>query len=241
MGMPITVEIQESPDGQELCEEVFAYFRDVDERFSTYQSHSEISRINRGEIVPDEYSKDMRDIFSYAEIVYQKTDGFFDIRTSTGGIDPSGIVKGWAIECAATLLKNRYTKHFFVDAGGDVAVGGGRADGEPWSIGIRNPFAVDENIKILFLREGAVATSGSYIRGNHIYNPHNRKRPILDVVSLTVVGPSMCDADIYATACFAMGKKGIEFIESCAGYEGYQIDKNGIAVMTTGFWMYTKK
>lgn len=239
--MPITVEIQDVLNDESIFKDVFEHFRGVDERFSTYKSQSEISQINHRNVDPGGYSKEMVEVLSYAEVARKNTFGFFDIRTPRGELDPSGIVKGWAIGGAVALLRGRGLKHFFVDAGGDVAVQGGKADGEPWSVGIKNPFAPSENVKIIFLGEGAIATSGTYIRGNHIYNPHDFGEVLLDVVSLTVVGPSICDADIYATAGFAMGREGIRFIEACVGYEGYQIDRTGIATMTSGFEEYTKK
>ena len=34
---------------------------------------------------------------------------------------------------------------------------------------------------------------------------------------------------------FAMQREGINFIEKLKGLEGYMIDKNGIATMTSGF------
>ena len=85
-----------------------------------------------------------------------------------------------------------------------------------------------------------MATSGTYIRGQHIYNPHNRVQTFDDIVSLTVIGPNIYEADRFATAAFAMGKSGIDFIESLPGFEGYIIDSNGIATMTSGFENYVK-
>ena len=46
------------------------------------------------------------------------------------------------------------------------------------------------------------------------------------------------DADRYATAAFAMGTTGIEFIEEMDGFEGYQIDATGRATLTSGFKEY---
>ncbi len=85
-------------------------------------------------------------------------------------------------------------------------------------------------------REGrGVATSGTYVRGQHIYDPHDRTRPLTEIVGLTVVGPDILEADRFATAAFAMGRDGIVFIESMPGLEGYAIDKNGRATLTSGF------
>src|SRR5690242_19350882 len=95
MGMPITLEVAEQAVTQEDMERVFAYFVSVDERFSTFKDTSEISRINRGELLPAQYSEDMQTILTLSEQTRQETNGHFDIHHD-GMIDPSGIVKGWA-------------------------------------------------------------------------------------------------------------------------------------------------
>ena len=85
-----------------------------------------------------------------------------------------------------------------------------------------------------------MATSGSYIRGAHIYNPHAPTAALTDILSITVVGPDVYEADRFATAAFAMGREGINFIERLQGFEGYAIDKSGVATLTSGFEHYTQ-
>ncbi len=314
MGMPITVEVVDPGVTEADIANVFAYFRTVDETFSTYKEHSEISKINRGELRADEYSDDMKTIFALSEQTRQETQGYFDIRHN-GVTDPSGIVKGWAILQAATMLKAAGFMHFYIDAGGDIQVAGNKG-GNAWRIGIRNPFNRNEIVKVLSITDKGIATSGTAIRGQHIYDPHNppRERPhphnphrgrplapihtanaasatlkcepetplratasqssgsirsasashsssvkgerspphfhtspaptdivrqhITDIVSLTVVGPNVYEADRFATAAFAMGKKGIYFIEQLPGFEGYMIDASARATFTSGFERY---
>jgi FAD:protein FMN transferase len=101
MGMPITVEVVDPTVTEADIEKVFAYFRAVDAIFSTYKEHSEMSKINRGELCEEEYSDDMKTILALSEQTRQETQGYFDIRHN-GIVDPSGIVKGWAILEAAT-------------------------------------------------------------------------------------------------------------------------------------------
>lgn len=236
MGMPITVEIVDPTATQEDLEQIFALFIAVDDAFSTYKESSEISRINRGELAPAQYSADMRTILALSEQTRDSTRGYFDIRHN-GICDPSGIVKGWAIQNAAQLLREQGFRHFYVDAGGDIQVAGYNK-GNPWHIGIRNPFERSENVKILSLTDRGIATSGTAIRGQHIYNPHQQDTPILDIVSLTVIGPNIYEADRFATAAFAMGKEGIRFIAQLAGFEGYMIDAQARATFTAGFERY---
>ncbi|MHB8661052.1 MAG: FAD:protein FMN transferase [Minisyncoccota bacterium] len=245
MGMPIEIEIvPTSPRlrraSEDALEEAFAYLVAVDERFSTYKEGSEISRINRGEITPTAASVEMREVFALAEKTKKETNGYFDIKNPTGHLDPSGIVKGWAILNTAALIRKAGHEHFMVNAGGDIATGGKNAERKEWSVGIRNPFKTDEIIKVVYPRGKGIATSGSYIRGAHIYNPHAPEEKLNDIVSITVIGPDALEADRFATAAFAMGKKGVEFIESLPGFEAYAIDARGVATLTSGFGVYTR-
>jgi thiamine biosynthesis lipoprotein len=179
----------------------------------------------------------MRTIFALAEQTKQETNGYFDIQHN-GQVDPSGIVKGWAIANAADILRQKGFVNFYVEAGGDIEVSGCNRRGEPWQIGIRNPFNMNEIVKVVALSAGGVATSGTYIRGQHIYNPKKQDAIITEIVSLTVIGPNIYDADRFATAAFAMGREGIVFIAGLADFEGYQIDQHGQAAFTPGFARY---
>ena len=237
MGMPVTVEVVDASASQALLDRVFRYFEYVDGKFSTYSDQSEISRINRGELSPQDASDDMRAIFTLAEQTRLETSGYFDIRHN-GMYDPSGVVKGWAIYNAARILREAGAASYYVDAGGDIQVAGSNAEGRPWRVGIRNPFNPDEIVKALSLTDCGIATSGTYVRGSHIYNPRDENDPLTEIVSLTVVGPDVCDADRFATAAFAMGREGIFFIESLQGFEGYMISRESRATFTTGFERY---
>lgn len=238
MGMPITVEIIDISAGEQDINEVFSYFKYIDEKFSVYKDTSEITRINSGEIKEYDYSEDMKIVFTLSEETKIKTGGYFDISASNGKYDPSGLVKGWAIYNASKILEKLGFNNFYVEAGGDIQVSGKNNEGQNWKIGIRNPFNIKEIVKALCVENKGVATSGTYIRGQHIYNPRQRNKPITEIISLTVIGPNVYEADRFATAAFAMAEKGIEFIENLPGFECYMIDKNSRAVMTSGFEKY---
>ncbi len=239
MGMPITVQINDKSARCSYIDAIYDYFNSIDKRFSTYKMTSEISRLNRKEISEDQCSEEMKTALALCRQTRRETNGYFDIR-SNGISDPSGLVKGWAVNNAATLLSSFGLRHFFIDAGGDIQMQGNNEQGGLWRVGIRNPFNRKEIVKVLTLTGKGVATSGTAIRGQHIYNPHNRSAKIEEIVSLTVIGPNIYEADRFATPAFAMGRTGIEFIESLPEFEGYMIDRNGIATMTSGFERYTK-
>ena len=234
MGMPVILEVVDSGvTGQDL-DSVFAYFEYVDRKFSTYKVESEISLINRHEITPEQSSEDMKAIFTLAEQTRQETNGYFDI-VRNGICDPSGIVKGWAIYNAAEILRQAGFENYYVSAGGDIQVSGKNDQGQDWRIGIQNPFNTNEIVKVLSIQNRGVATSGTYVRGQHIYNPKNSDQSITGIVSLTVIGPNIYEADRFATAAFAMESVGILFIEELEGFEGYMIDRHGLATYTSGF------
>ncbi len=239
MGMPIIVEVVDARVTEEVFAEVFDYFTYVDEKFSTYKDSSEITALNRGAITLEQASADMQLIFALAEQTRLETDGYFDI-AHDGICDPSGIVKGWAIYQAAEILHKKGFANFYVDAGGDIQMTGKNSQGKKWRVGIQNPFNPREIVKVLSVSNCGVATSGTYVRGQHIYNPKDHAQPITDVVGLTVLGPNIYEADRFATAAFAMGREGIRFIEELEGFEGYQIDRDGQATYTSHFARYVQ-
>lgn len=237
MGMPITIEVVDEVDTKVLAD-VFAWFGAVDARFSTYRAHSEINRFNRGEILEAALSPDVQDVFAMAHRTEMQTDGFFNMCKMDGSVDPSGIVKGWAINKAAQMLRGSGAENFYVDAGGDIQSQGVNEDGKNWRVGIRSPFQMSEIIKVVAPRGHGMATSGSYIRGHHIWNPHAPSETLADVVSITVLGPDVLEADRFATAAFAMGADGVYFIESLPGFEAYQVNAHGVATQTSHFKDY---
>ncbi len=237
MGMPITIEIVDRVKEDDI-KSVFDYFIHVDKIFSTYKKTSEISRINREELKKKDWSLEMQQVIRLCEETKKLTNGYFDILRN-GKLEPAGLVKGWAIQNAADLLKDKGYRNFYIDAGGDIQLSGENKKGNTWRIGIRNPFNQKQIIKVILARDKGIATSGTYIRGYHIYNPHNALASN-NIVSITVIGPNIYEADRFATAAFAMGERGISFISSLSGFEGYMVDKGGMATYTKGFSKYVQ-
>ncbi len=238
MGMPIGLTVLDEGVRQHHLETVFAEFSAIDAQFSPFKDDSEVSRFNRGEITEKDISSRMREVIALCEKTKQETGGYFDISRPDGAIDPCGMVKGWAIRNAVRQIADMGFSNFCVAAGGDIQCHGVNDEGAEWTVGIRNPFLQDEIVKVLQPKGYGVATSGNYIRGDHIYNPHTGRYGSDNIVSLTVIGPDVLEADRYATAAFAMGRGGIYFIERVPGLEGYEIDSSGTARMTNGLKKY---
>lgn len=237
MGMPITVEVVDSSVTPQDFRDVFSLFKQIDRQFSPYKKTSEVSRINRKEVAEAEYSEEMREILSLAGKAKDKTNGYFDVYRN-GYFDPSGVVKGWAIQKACELLKTKCLQNFSINAGGDVQVSGNNSHDQNWRVGIRHPFEHDKIVKTIRIENEGIATSGTYLRGEHIYNPLQKAQPVRDIVSLSVIGPDILYADLMATAAFAMGRHGIHFIDSLSDCAGYMIDKDGVATYTRAFEKY---
>lgn len=233
MGMPSSIRILDPAADPADAQAVLDYWQRVDSIFSTYRPDSEMERLNRGELETADLSAEMQAVLSLCEQTKLETAGYFDIRRGNRR-DPSGLVKGLAIWNAAEILSNRGFEHFYLEIGGDVEARGTDESGERWRVGIQNPFEPKQIIKAIHLSDQGVATSGTYRRGTHVYDPIQGET-VTDPVSLTVVGPNVYDADRFATAAFAMGESGIRFIQSLPGFEGYMIRPNREAYYTPGF------
>lgn len=105
--------------------------------------------------------------------------------------------------------------------------------GRAWRVGIRHPEIADRVAGVVDVRDLAVATSGAYERGDHILDPRSG-RPARDLLSLTVIGPSLTLADAYSTAAFAMGRGGASWIAGIPGYEAHAVTADRRAVWTEG-------
>lgn len=237
MGMPISAGIVDETAAETDLDAVATLFAEIDRRFSTYRSDSEVSRFNRGLLQMHELSDELTEVIRLSEETRVLSDGAFDIWRGQS-IDPSGLVKGWAIQRAAVLLRERGFVDCFVDAGGDIQASGVNQHGTPWRVGIRNPFDRNEIVKVVAVSDRGVATSGTAIRGAHIIDPARNAPVDSPLVSLTIVGPTIFEADRIATAAFAMGQAGFAFVSNLHGFEAYGIDKAGTSFRTPGFDRY---
>jgi FAD:protein FMN transferase len=230
MGMPVRAVVRDPGPYRAALDGVFAWLRWVDATFSTYDPSSEISRWGRGELALGDAHPLVGAVLDRCERLRAATGGAFDIRFRRGAPpDPSGLVKGWAIERAAARLAAAGARDFCLDAGGDVLVRGG-----PWRIGIRHPRQRGRLAGVLTLRDGAVATSGAYERGPHILDPRTG-RPPAGVLSVTVAGADLGIADAYATAAFALGADGPAWTASLAGHDAMTIMPGDRVRSTPGF------
>jgi thiamine biosynthesis lipoprotein len=234
MGMPVTILV--AGDGAAASAAVDAAFEDfsyLDRTFSPFLPGSAVSRINRGELLLRESGELVQRAADLCRLYEQATEGYFSAWPG-GRFEPSGLVKGLAIDRACSILDRHGCRDYLIDAGGDVQTRGSSPAGGPWRVGIRHPVSRGQVVRVVLAEDLAVATSGTYEKGEHIVNPHTGS-PARGWLSFTVVGPDIFNADIYATAAFAMGEDGLGFIERTPGYEAYAIESSLVATWTEGF------
>jgi thiamine biosynthesis lipoprotein len=231
MGTAVSLEVAD-PVHPAVVDAVFAWLREVDERFSTFRDDSEVSRLDRGELTTAASSPDLRGVLATCAGLWRDTDGFFDAY-ATGRLDPSGYVKGWAVQVAADRLVAAGAVNHCLNAGGDVRVHGSPRPGEPWRIGVRHPWDPRAVCFVLGGTDLAVATSGTYERGAHVVNPRSG-RPATGLRSVTVAGPDLGRADAYATAALAMGEAALAWLAGLCGYESAAITDDGRCFRSAG-------
>ncbi|WP_377274442.1 FAD:protein FMN transferase [Peterkaempfera sp. SMS 1(5)a] len=205
----------------------------VDAVFSTYRPDSQISRLDRGELTAEECDPEVAEVLERCAQAAESTGGWFTARPG-GRLDPSGLVKGWAVEHAARLLRAAGSVSHSVGGGGDIQTTGGAAPGQPWRIGIAHPLRPGRLAAVAAGSGIAVATSGNAERGTHIQNPHSGA-PATDLASLTVVAQSLTEADVWATAGFAMGPDCLGVLEARSGLEALAVLPDGSLRSTSRF------
>jgi thiamine biosynthesis lipoprotein len=224
--------------------EVFDWFHRVDDLFSTWRDDTEISRLGHGELRMADASPEVHDVLDLCALVKERSGGAFDIafgadprvepRPGLAPIDPSGLVKGWALKRAGDILLADGASNWTINAGGDVLTRGRPASGVKWRVGIQHPWARTAVAAVVEGCDLAVATSGRYERGEHIISPLTGEHPC-GLMSVTVVGNDLALADGYATAAVVLGCDGMEWIAGLPGVEAMGITDDRTVITTEGF------
>jgi thiamine biosynthesis lipoprotein len=205
----------------------------VDEAFSPWKPGSVVSRLRRGELAEIEAPDDVVEVLALCRRARELSGGWFDPWALPGGVDPSGLVKGWAVERAARCLRAGGIAAAAVNGGGDVTLFGRPPGGGPWRIGIRHPWRANALAAVVESDGGAVATSGPYERGEHLFDPHTAT-PTVRAASATVTGPDLAIADALATALAVAGPGGLAMIEALDGHEAHLVGLDGAEHTTSG-------
>lgn len=210
MGMPISLALRGRHADDELAHGAWAAalseLRWVDEVFSTYRRDSWISRLGRGEVGVDQCPLEVAEVLRLGELAAVASDGAFSVWRPE--LDPSGVVKGWAVDRAAGYLRELDETDFCLSAGGDMVC---RSAEQPWRIGIEHPLDPSRLCAVVPVFDGAVATSGAAHRGQHLVDARTGRAPV-NIASVTVVGVDLTWADIDATAAYALGDAAVRWL-----------------------------
>lgn len=226
MGMPVSVHLRapDLPAGAERSvAAVYTELRRLDAIFSTYRPDSAVSLLADGTLTLEECPPEVAEVLDLCALAHDLTGGMFDASRPLpdGGsrLDPTGLVKGWAVERAAARLRALPGTDFYVNAGGDLLCHVADETRPGWRVGIEDPRRPDRLRAVITVRDGGVATSGASCRGRHIWDPR-LGGPADGPASVTVSGPTLLWADVLATATYVGGAEAARW----AAATGYQVD-----------------
>jgi thiamine biosynthesis lipoprotein len=232
MGLPVSIALRGrhagTPTGDAAWAAVVAELRAVDREFSTYRPDSWVSRHNAGERLDP--SPEAAEVLALAESARLESAGAFDVRRTgrgpTGALVLDGVVKGWAVQRAARVLRRLEETDSCLSGGGDLVCWTADPDGPGWQIGIEHPLDPQRLVARIPVRRGAVATSGTVHRGAHIVDARTGRPPV-GLSSVTVVGADLTWVDIEATAAFAQGASGLDWLRTRPGRSGLVVRSDG--------------
>jgi thiamine biosynthesis lipoprotein len=134
-------------------------------------------------------------------------------------IDLGGIAKGWIAEQAAFILSG-YATACAVDAGGDMFLVGLPDGMEQWPVALEDPLQPENILTELKVDPGAIATSSMTKRvwqqsgknRHHIIDPRTGEPAVSDWISVTVIAPHACEAEVFAKTLLIAGPQEAEEI-----------------------------
>ena len=233
MGTAFTLDLHDLDPRAPAVDEVVAWWRWVDDTFSTYRPRSAVSRLAAGSVTLSDCPVEVAEVLDLCRDATEASDGYFTDHPG-GVLDPSGMVKGWSVEIASRMLSDAGSAHHCITAGGDIRCAGEPAPGSPWRLGIVDPFDSHRIATVVSGTDLAVATSGTAERGLHIVDPHTGE-PATTLASVTLVGTDLTRVDAMATAAFAMGDACRGWLAKQTGLEGFVVSARGEVWRTPGF------
>lgn len=236
MGMPISVHVvlggldRDTSAVHHAVGRAFDDLRDVDRVFSTFREDSDIRRIARGELAMADADPLVAQLLHESQAAETATHGRFSAWWQ-GWFDPTGLVKGWAVERATArflwpLLTEPRVEAAGINAGGDMQLLTAAGSAWRWRVGIADPADRTSTVATVSICDGAVATSGTGERGDHIVDPRTG-RPATGVRSATVVADRLRDADLWATTAVVAGFDDLGWLSDADSTSGMLIAPDG--------------
>lgn len=236
MGTVFTIDARDIDPLAPAVRDVVAWWRWVDQTFSTFRPDSEVSRLAAGTLRLADAAPEVRHVLDLCDQAASASRGYFTSRPG-GRLDLSGMVKGWSVDVASDMLRHADSADHCIVAGGDVLCLGAPSADEHWRIGVVDPFDPRRLLAAVSpasVSRWAIATSGTAERGDHIVDPVGNRRPG-ELASVTVIASTLTVADWMATAAFATGHESQGWLEQHEGVEAYAVTATGDYWCTDGF------
>jgi FAD:protein FMN transferase len=231
MGMPISLALRGRHTRDAAADaawaEALAVLRAADRMFSTYRADSVVTAIRRGDLAVADAPAEVHEVLAVARRAERATEGAFSVWRPE--LDPSAVVKGWAVERAATALRDLDGTDSCLAAGGDMVCRA--AHGPPWRVGIEDPHDPSRLLAVVPVADAAVATSGTAHRGAHLVDARTGERPAA-VAQVTVIAASLTAADVDATAAYALGEQAAQWLGRRVGRTGLVVWADGTSTTT---------
>ena len=231
MGTVASLHVHDDADQTSIEAGARAAFDELDRleaMFSTFRADSEISRVNRGLLHLLDCPGEMIDVLDACTWLEHASGGAFCAHPPErpGLVDPAGFVKGWATERAGDVLGQAGLDAWCLTVGGDVQTHGRPTGGGRWLVAVADPLSPGEIVATLALDGGAIATSGTAERGAHLWDGRTGRRADA-LASMTVTGPHLAWVDALATAAFAMGPEGVDWVSCFDDHHALAITLDG--------------
>ena len=151
-----------------------------------------------------------------------------------------GIGKGYAVDRAVSMLRDRGFADFLIQSGGDLYAAGTN-NGTPWTVGIADPRGTHDAFAAVRVQDAAVSTSGDYersfvksgVRYHHILDPDTGV-PARRTRSVTIVAKTAMQADVLSTGVFIMGADGFRLVEDLRDVEGVMVTEDNRLLISNG-------
>jgi thiamine biosynthesis lipoprotein len=229
MGTVFSFDVRDPDITAAILDPVRRRLHDIDACYSTYRPDSPISRLGRGELALADTPPEIRIVLGECDRWRERTDGWFDVHAG-GRLDPSGYVKGWAVAQVSCMLTEAGSSWHCVNGGGDILAVGAEPD-RTWTFGIVNPADDQQLLATVAGASMAIATSGPAQRGAHILDPATQC-PAVALRSFSVIGHSIIECDVLATAGIAMGAEAQRWFSARPDLQTFGVRADGSTFST---------
>jgi len=157
-------------------------------------------------------------------------------------LDFGGFAKGWAAH--QTMLRLKEYAPVLVDAGGDIAISGPLSEGVAWPVGVADPYNKENDLDLLMLKNGGIATSGRDYRKwfannawqHHLIDTRTKKPAQTDVITATVIAADVMEAEMNAKMGLILGSEdGVNWLKAQPDLDYLLVLENGIILKSNGF------